>query len=261
MNDVARLTRALKTHLKARGMTYAALARRLGLSEASVKRIFATGSFTLRRLAQICEVLELDFLDLAKLARHGTALESRLTVPQEEALAGDRHLLVVFHLLLNDWSADEIAADYRMSRIEVLRHLRTLHRLQLINVGPQNSLRLRTAKNIEWRHDGPVRMAYQKQLLDEFFEQPFMGRQQAVRFDAKELSSSSIAVMIRKVDHLLRELEELAEIDAPLRREEKQSVVLIAALRPYVLSFFTELKRTARSPRGSMVLGVKPPSA
>jgi hypothetical protein len=49
--------------------------------------------------------------------------------------------------------------------------------------------------------------------------------------------------MTRKIDRLLNDFNELAEIDARLVRSEKQSVGMVLALRPYVLSLFTELKR------------------
>ena len=85
MADITHLTDALKKFLKSRGMTYGALARRLNISEASVKRMFSTGSFTLRRLGQICEVLELDFFDLAKL--FGFKDKPQFAVDDEKAIA------------------------------------------------------------------------------------------------------------------------------------------------------------------------------
>jgi DNA-binding Xre family transcriptional regulator len=248
MADAARLTSALKKYMKARGMTYRALAQRLNLSEASVKRVFSTGSFTLQRLGQICEILELDFFDLAKLAHNKSALASRLSRQQEAALASNRLLLLVFHLLLNEWGIGEIAVHYELSKKEIVRQLGELHDLKLIELGARNEVRLLTTKNIDWAHDGPVRKAYQKRLLAEFFDSGFDARHQILRFDGKELSNSSIAVLARKIDRLIRDFGELAELDSPLRREEKQSVVLISAIRPYVLSSFSELKRKERPP-------------
>ena len=49
--------------------------------------------------------------------------------------------------------------------------------------------------------------------------------------------------MSRRIDRLLNDSNELAEIDAPLVRSQKQSVGMVLAIRPYVLSLFTELKR------------------
>ena len=47
MPAASRFVDALKKSVRARGLTYAALARRLHLSEASVKRMFSRVSYTL----------------------------------------------------------------------------------------------------------------------------------------------------------------------------------------------------------------------
>jgi transcriptional regulator with XRE-family HTH domain len=247
MGTVAQVTDALKKFLKARGMTYAALGRRLNLSEGTIKRLFSTSSFTLRRLEQICEALEVDFYDVAKLARTQAATGARLSIVQEAALASNHRLLVIFHLLLNEWTINEMVERYQISKREILRLMRRLHDLRLIELGPSNAVRLLTASNIEWRNDGPVRQAYQKYVVGEFFDSPFGSRNQVLHFDSKELSASSIAVMTRRIDRLLSDFNELAEIDAPLMRSQKQSVGMVLAIRPYVLSLFTELKRKKAS--------------
>ena len=56
----------LRMHLKARGMTYADVARALKISEATVKRIFATKSCTLERLDSICDLVQVDLAELAR---------------------------------------------------------------------------------------------------------------------------------------------------------------------------------------------------
>ena len=63
------LISTLKRVLKTRGVTYADLAGRIALSEASVKRLFSQGTFTLERLEEVCAALEIDVFELAKLAR------------------------------------------------------------------------------------------------------------------------------------------------------------------------------------------------
>lgn len=243
MSKVSQITDALKKFLKARGMTYAALGRRLNLSEGSIKRLFSTNSLSLRRLEQICDALEVDFYDLAKLARTQTATGTRLSIAQEAALASNHRLLVIFHLLLNEWTISEMVERYQIPKREIFRLMRRLHELRLIELGPSNVVRLLTVSNIEWRNDGPVRQAYQKYVVAEFFDSPFSTRNQVLHFDSKELSASSIAVMTRRIDRLLNDFNELAEIDAPLMRSQKQSVGMVLGMRPYVLSLFAELKR------------------
>src|ERR1043166_3395747 len=50
-------------HLKARGMTYADVARALGISEATVKRIFAAKNCTVERLDSLCELVQVDLAE------------------------------------------------------------------------------------------------------------------------------------------------------------------------------------------------------
>ena len=57
---------ALKMHLKARGMTYADVAKALKISEATVKRIFASKNCTLERLDEICQLVQVDLAELAR---------------------------------------------------------------------------------------------------------------------------------------------------------------------------------------------------
>lgn len=51
------LVKALKRELRMRGITYRVLATRIGLSEASVKRMFSQRSIDIRRLDAILEAV------------------------------------------------------------------------------------------------------------------------------------------------------------------------------------------------------------
>src|ERR671927_1909655 len=104
----SRLVEALKVCLRARGMTYGMLAAKLGVSEPTVKRMFSRGAFTLARIEQILEAIELDLQELARLARDGAPGPAELTPEQEQALARDERLFSVFWLIQNEWSFAEI---------------------------------------------------------------------------------------------------------------------------------------------------------
>src|SRR5688572_25202412 len=54
------LVEVLKRELRTKGVTYAQVARKLGLSEASVKRMFSRRDFTLKRLDQVCQLTNAD---------------------------------------------------------------------------------------------------------------------------------------------------------------------------------------------------------
>jgi len=245
VSQAKRLTAALKQCLKAKGITYAALAPALGLSEASVKRIFSRGALSLERLETVCRRAEVDFYDLARMARGRDAAPEALTAGQERALARDPRLLTLLHLVLNDWKVHEILAEYALSEAELVRMLARLDRLGVIELQPGNRVRLRCPKNLAWRPGGAVWAAHERRVVEEFFSADFEDARAHRRFEARELSAASLAVLRRKLDKLAAEFNELAEMDSVLRPAERLSVGLIAACRPWVFSVAHALKRRA----------------
>jgi DNA-binding Xre family transcriptional regulator len=64
MRQTNLIVETLKRELRKQGINYQQVAQQLDLSESSVKRLFAERSFTLTRLVQVCELLNLEFSDL-----------------------------------------------------------------------------------------------------------------------------------------------------------------------------------------------------
>ena len=89
-----------------------------------------------------------------------------------------------------------------------------------------------------------MRRAYQAKVLGEFLASEFDHGGELLQFEAKELSAASREVMLRKLQRLQQEFNELAEVDSVLRPRERESIGLVLGLRPYVLSVFTRLKRS-----------------
>ncbi|RZL40278.1 MAG: XRE family transcriptional regulator, partial [Rubrivivax sp.] len=66
MSSTRTLVTLIKAELKTQGLSYAALARELDLSESAVKRMLAPGGeMPLSRVDEICRVLKLEFAELA----------------------------------------------------------------------------------------------------------------------------------------------------------------------------------------------------
>jgi len=89
------LIAVLKSELKRSGVTYASLARSLGLAESSVKRMFAKGDMPLARVDDICRVLKTDFAELARKVADAQPLRREMTLEQEKALVADRRVLLL----------------------------------------------------------------------------------------------------------------------------------------------------------------------
>jgi len=59
---------AIKVELKRHSITYRTLAKRLRVSESTVKQMFANGNFSLARLDAICEILDTDIYALMEIS-------------------------------------------------------------------------------------------------------------------------------------------------------------------------------------------------
>jgi len=67
-------------------MTYARIAKGLGLSESSVKRTFSKGTMSLERLEQVCAQMDLEIADLLELTRAAEGRAAELTEQVEQTL-------------------------------------------------------------------------------------------------------------------------------------------------------------------------------
>jgi transcriptional regulator with XRE-family HTH domain len=242
---------ALKATLKSRQLTYDDLAGRLQLSHASVKRLFAEETFTLKRIEEICNVLEIDFFDLARLARGASAEIDEMTTRQEEALAADARLLGLFYLVFNDWAIDAILETYNIAKADCTKMLLQLDRLRLIELGANDTVRLKVPKTLRLQTNGPIRRSHGKSVINDFLQADFAKMGGYFRFEFRELSPASVTHLERKLNRLAQELHELAELDSYLPTDQRQTVGLALGMRPWAMSWVTGLEKRGPAAAGS----------
>ena len=241
MAQVSLLVTELKRYLKAHGVTYAALGKQLGLSESSVKRLFARQSFSLQRLEQILNQLGLEIADLVALMNERREFLTELTPEQEDALLADPKQLLLTYLLINGWALADITSTFAIDGAEAERLLIRLHRARIIELLPFNRVKLLTARNFTWRKDGPVQKFFKGEVQREFLDSSFAGPGEHLRFVAGLLTHASLAQLQQSVDRLAREFDELVRRDAAL--PERRSCSAVFALRPWEFSMFAALRR------------------
>jgi DNA-binding Xre family transcriptional regulator len=224
----------LKRCLKTRGLTYKNVAEALELSEPSIKRLFSERTLSLQRLEQICRLMDMALSDLARM--NDLQCEDRqtvLSIKQESELAGDAILLSYFYLLLNGWDIERIAERFEMTETDQVRLLAKLDRLDVIELQPGNRIRLRTARRIQWRRDGPVRQLYEREVKQAFLKDRFSDATAQFGFESAEISPESARLILRRLTRVIQEFDELAELDMNLEHTEKRGYGLMVALRPW----------------------------
>ena len=243
MPQTIALIDALKQALKTHRLTYAEVARRLAMSEANVKRMFAAKRFTLDRLEQICQLMELELTDLFRLYEESRQRITQLTEEQEQELVSDTKLLLVAVSVRNRLSFDDILHNYHLSETECIRCLARLDKLKIIDLLPNNHIKLRIDENFRWLPNGPIHQFFDKQIKDQFLKSRFTGDHQQRLFLFGLLGDASVEVVMKKLQALAKEFTELHRQDAQLPLDKRHNIGLMLAMRPWELGVFQPLRR------------------
>src|SRR3989442_12543640 len=95
MSTTQDLVSALKAELKAVNITYAELAGQLGMSESSIKRVFAKADMPLSRIDDVLRGLKMDFAELGRKVADAQPLRRALTLEQQKAVGAARRLVLL----------------------------------------------------------------------------------------------------------------------------------------------------------------------
>lgn len=229
----AALVEEVKKELKKRNITYSDLGKHVGLSEAAIKRAFALKNFSLRRLDEICDVIGIDFTDLAISARRSGASTEQMEKEVEEVLADDPTLLLSLYLILLQKPASAIKKDLGISKEELYRLTRQLERLGLVEVFPGEKVRAKIKKSVRWLHDGPLAKRYGPAVMRIFFNSDFKGAYEYQDFLTGALTADSFKVFKRKLSEIFRQFDELSELDSKSDQERSEVFWLYSGIRPW----------------------------
>lgn len=241
------LVDSLKRELKLRGITYADLAGRIRMSEASVKRMFSQKNFTLQRLDDILRAANIDFGAIAQSVHDESRLISELSFEQEKEIIGDTKLLVVAVSVLNHLTVAQIVQVYTITEAEVVKYLMQLDRLGFLELLPNNRVKLLVSRTFRWIPDGPIRKHFREQAYGDYLESQFDGDNELMRLTNVMLSRQSIAALLDRMNEMARELSQQHQEDAKLPFEERFSISVMLAARPWMPKAFQALLREQES--------------
>ncbi len=244
MQQTGAIVDALKRTLKARGITYAQVAVSLGLSEPSVKRLFANGQFTLDRFEQVCQLARTSITELARSVDGGKDEVSQLTAEQERAIMADRKLLLVAICALSHLTLEQIVETYAISKTECIGLLLKLDKIKFLELLPGNRIRLRVTRAFTWLPNGPIQQ-YFKAHQSEFFASGFDRPGEVMVLVNAVVTNATAETMISRLRRTANELTEAHHAEAHLPLGERRPVTLLVAMRPWELEDFKELRRKA----------------
>ncbi len=243
MPQIAPLIKTLKKELKAQGKTYLDVAELLELSEASVKRLFAEASFSLQRLEAVCHLVGLEITDLVQKMVSEQRRISQLNREQEQEIASDLSLMLVTICVINGFTYEDILNRYTIKDTECIQKLATLDRLKLIELLPNNRIKLLIAPNFSWLPSGPIQQFFRERVEKEFFSSTFSKENENLIVLNGLLSKASNAEFQKKMQRLANEFTELVQEDFGLPHDQRTGMSVILAIREWQYSFYEGVRR------------------
>ena len=243
MSTTQDLVTALKAELRAAGLTYAELATALGMSESSVKRVFAKADMPLSRIDDMLRVLKMDFAELARKIADAQPLRSELTLEQETAVVADRKLMLLAICCLSQWTFEQMVASYSIGEAECVRYLLQLDRLDFIELRPLNRYRLKVAKGFRWRPHGPVMAYFREHVADDYYSGGFDGEGETLMLVHGQISAAQAASFIERLQRVGQDFAQQHLADQKLAPEHKRPYTLVVGMRSWLFAAFRDLKR------------------
>jgi DNA-binding Xre family transcriptional regulator len=243
MSTTADLVSALKKELKAAQMTYADLARALGMAESSVKHMLAKADMPLSRVDAICRALKLDFAELARRVADAQPLLKELAHEQERAVVADKKLLLCAICVLSQWTLEQIAASYRLTVPECIKYFAQLDRIGIIELRPLNRYRLKLAKTFRWRPHGPVMTYFRENALLDYFSGGFDGPGEGVLLVHGSVSRGVAPSFLERMQRVAQDFAQQHLADQKVREAEREGYTLLLAMRSWEFEAFAKLRR------------------
>jgi DNA-binding Xre family transcriptional regulator len=240
MSQSTLVIRALKQLLKSQSITYKAVASRLGLSEASIKRMFANNQLSLERIDSICEMLGIEISDLLQKMQHMSQRMTQLTREQEQTIVADRKLCLVTICVVNHWSYEEILSYYQLTSAECIRYLAALDAIKFIELLPKNKIKLLISPRFTWIPNGPIQNFFQQYIMRDFIDSSFQKEKEEMICQFGMLTAESNTLFRKKLRHLAEEFLGLSEQDAGENIDKRIGSACVLMVRPWAPIIFDE---------------------
>jgi len=243
MNQTDLILQTVKGLLKQHKLTYAEVASHLNLSESSVKRAFSQGQISLNRLVQICSMMDLEVVDLLQIIQNTSNELIQLTEKQEELMVSDYKYLLVTVCVCNYWTFEEIHQTYKIEAAELIHMLLQLEQTELIELKPDNQIKLKISPHFHWIENGPVQRFFEQNIQRDFWQSQFIAPGEIRLLVNGMLSKESNEVMQKNINKLKQQFSLLATQDQHIPMNKKHGTTLLVGMRPWELELFNNMRR------------------
>ncbi len=242
MTQSEQILAGFKKILKSKGLTYKDLSKKADLSESSIKRILSSSTIDLMRLESFCEIAEVSFAEVFKIAENiGPTLRTSFTPKQEAALARDSRLLHFFLLIFESVSLNRIIRDYVITWSEVDHFLLELDKVDILELHANRRFRFLMDKNARFHKDGPIGKRMLEVSRQDFLNHSFHDENSFIRLAIFRANPFQLEKLKIKVEKLVRDV--LDDSDTMPLYDEGHNIGLLVSFRPWQFNEYQSIKR------------------
>lgn len=243
MSQVSLLVQALKKELKLQNKTYQDVAKYLEMSEASIKRLFANEDMSLSRVEAICRMLNIQLSDLLQQMLQSSKQISNLTREQEEEIIHDRKLCLITACVVNHWTYHDILRFFTINEFECIQYLAKLDKLKIIELLPNNRIKLLISPHFKWLSNGPIQNFFQKYLLQDYINSNFHIDEQESIFHFGMLTKESQVLLKKKIRNIAEDFVSMSQHDTNEPIHKRFGSVCFLMTKPWATTIFNDLIR------------------
>lgn len=206
----------LKEILKQKKMNYRTLAKKMKVSEITVKRFFTTSDISFLRLQQVCEAIGISALELATIVSKGNEKTFNLTESQELYLSKNERLYDFYVLLLKTHSVQSTVQKGRFDGVNIPKFLKELNSLELIDLPTGDRIHAMHVGTLTWRKNGPLQKRFMRQRHEKYldvFEKNIESPFNYLTSSQRHMRPESIAEMKRDLEFVIQKFRDRAYIE------------------------------------------------
>jgi transcriptional regulator with XRE-family HTH domain len=202
MKNHHQIADALRSRCKAAGLTQSALAKLLGISIPTAKRWLKGEGLDLISLQRLLSAIGMTWQEFAAHIDLDSPPRFQYSLRQEEILAEDPQLLLVFDALLRGMNTKSVQDHFQISYATLRRFLRQLEDVQLLEVHERDRIKLRKHGEPVWRENGPLARMFRSLLLAGFCKK-FGDDRKHLRIALHHYRPEDVATLQRKIADLM----------------------------------------------------------
>jgi DNA-binding Xre family transcriptional regulator len=230
-----RIFQTLKRVLKGQQVTYGMLAKKLHLSEAAIKRIFAQESCSLDRLTEICEAVDISIFDLVSAARNTQVEEYSLGGEAESFFEKNLNYFRFYRKLSHHKTLNTFRCEDRLDEASIRKYLKKLQQLGLIEVLEKDKIIFKHKGYLKVDEDSGLYRRFFKEFTPEFFSKILSSGSKDHHFlhFSTGLMPINLNQLIQDLHQLRKKYREQGYIDQHLSKTDAESVSVVIGVGPY----------------------------